>query len=123
MRQVLRGFRTEYEDATRFRWNRSSTIRVHADPDGELPSELMERAKPRIERELGVDLASYFGRHYESVEQSFEGHNASTIRIVEMDQIPLLLAQQGIKLSKGLSLSLGTDPGNNSTVKNISATG
>ena len=38
-------------------------------------------------------------------------------------QIPLLLAQQGIKLSKGLSLSLGTDPGNNSTMKNISATG
>ena len=38
-------------------------------------------------------------------------------------QIPLLLAQQGIKLSKGLSLSLSTDPGNNSTMKNISATG
>ena len=38
-------------------------------------------------------------------------------------QIPLLLAQQGLKLSKGLSLSLGTDPGNNSMVKNISATG
>ena len=38
-------------------------------------------------------------------------------------QIPLLLAQQGIKLSKGLSLSLSTDPGNNGTVKNISATG
>ena len=38
-------------------------------------------------------------------------------------QIPFLVAQQWIKLSKRLSLSLGTDPRNNCTVKNITATG
>ncbi len=90
MAQILSGFETEYEDATRFRWNRTMTVRVHADPDGELPSDLIARAKPRIERALGVDLGAYFGRSYDSVEEMFEGHDASTIKVVEMDQIPLL---------------------------------
>jgi multidrug efflux pump subunit AcrB len=90
MRQILTGFATEYEDATRYRWNRTMTVRVHADPDGELPSELMARSKARIEMALGVDLAAYFGRQYDSVEEMFAGHDATTIRIVDMDQIPLL---------------------------------
>jgi multidrug efflux pump subunit AcrB len=90
MRQVLTGFATEFEDATRYRWNRSSTVRVHADPLGELPSELFARAKPRIEQALGVDLGAYFGRNYESVEQMYAGFNAATIPVIDMDQIPLL---------------------------------
>jgi len=90
MRQVLTGFRTEYEDGVRYRFNRISTVRVHCDPLGDLPSELLARVKPRIERELGVDLGAYFGRRYDSVEQMFAGHNASTIKIRELDQIPLL---------------------------------
>ncbi|MBT8478176.1 MAG: efflux RND transporter permease subunit, partial [Gemmatimonadetes bacterium] len=90
VRQVLTGFSTEYEDANRFRFNRTMTIRVHCDPLGELPSELLARVKPRVERELGVDVGAYFGRQYDSVEQSFAGHDASTIKIKELDQLPLL---------------------------------
>lgn len=88
MRQVLAGFKTVWEDATVFRWNRTTTIRVHADPRGELASELLDRAKPRIEKALNVDLAAYFGKNYGEV-NPLDDLTASTIKIVEMDQIPI----------------------------------
>ncbi len=88
MRQVLAGFETVWEDATIFRWNRSLTIRVHADPDGELASELLARAKPSIERALNIDLAAYTGRNFGD-RDPLETLTASTIPIVEMDQIPI----------------------------------
>jgi multidrug efflux pump subunit AcrB len=77
-----------WEDATVFRWNRTTTIRVDADPNGELASELMERAKPRIEKALNVDLAAYFGKNYGEV-NPLDDLTASTIKIVEMDQVPI----------------------------------
>ena len=88
MRQVLAGFETAWEDATRFRWNRTRTIRIHADPEGELASQLLERTKPRIERALNVDLAAYTGRS-KVQDDPLEMLTASTIPIVELDQIPL----------------------------------
>ncbi len=100
MRQVLTGFETAYEDATRFRWNRTMTIRVHADPDGELSTELLARAKPRIEMALRADLAAYYGKQFESVEEMYEGFDASTIPIVEADQI-LLLGEPGYFIAWG----------------------
>jgi multidrug efflux pump subunit AcrB len=100
MRQVLTGFATEFEDATRFRWNRTTTVRLHADALGELSSELLARAKPRIERALRVDLGAYFGRTYESEEAMFAGFNAGTIPIIDMDQIPLL-GQPGYHIAWG----------------------
>ena len=88
MRQVLAGFETVWEDATVFRWNRTRTIRVHADPDGELPSELFERAKPRIERALRVDVAAHSGKNFGD-RDPLETLTATTIPVVDMDQIPL----------------------------------
>jgi multidrug efflux pump subunit AcrB len=90
VRQLLTGFSTEYEDATVFRWNRTKTIRIHCDPDGELTSELMSRIKPRIETTLGADLAAYYGNSYGSQEEMYAGYTAATIPIKEMDQIPLV---------------------------------
>jgi multidrug efflux pump subunit AcrB len=88
MRQVLAGFETVWEDATVFRWNRTRTIRVHADPDGELPSDLLNRSKPRIERALDIDLAAYTGKNF-GERDPLETLTATTIPIVEMDQIPI----------------------------------
>ena len=88
MRQILAGFETVWEDATVFRWNRTRTIRVHADPDGELASELLNRAKPRIERALNIDLAAHTGTNFGD-RDPLETLTASTIPIVEMDQIPI----------------------------------
>jgi multidrug efflux pump subunit AcrB len=88
MRQVLAGFETVWEDATVFRWNRTRTIRVHADPDGELPSDLLDRAKPRIERALDIDLAAYTGKNFGD-RDPLQTLTATTIPIVEMDQIPI----------------------------------
>jgi multidrug efflux pump subunit AcrB len=89
MRQVLTGFATEYEDGIRFRYNRIMTVRVHCDPLGELPSELLARVKPRVEMGLGVDLGAYQGRTYDSVEQMYSGYSDKTIKVTELDQIPL----------------------------------
>jgi multidrug efflux pump subunit AcrB len=88
MRQVLAGFETVWEDATVFRWNRTTTIRVHADPDGELASELMDRVKPRVEKGLNVDLAAYTGKNFGD-QNPLDDLTASTIKVVDMDQIPL----------------------------------
>jgi len=90
LRQVLTGFATTYEDGIRFRYNRVSTIRIHCDPLGELPSELFARVKPRVEMELGVDLGAYNGRQYDSIEQMYAGYGAGTIPIKELDQIPFV---------------------------------
>jgi multidrug efflux pump subunit AcrB len=82
MRQVLTDIKTESEDAVIWRRNRTTTIKIHADPEGELPSELLARVKGPIEEALGVDAEGYLGR---SVEQ----YTSSTIKIVDSDQIPL----------------------------------
>jgi multidrug efflux pump subunit AcrB len=88
--QVINGTETSAEDATIYRWNRVTTIRVHTDaPFGELNSELLARAKPRIESEMGngVDLEAYFGRNMG--DDALANMTASTIPIRFMDQIPL----------------------------------
>jgi len=88
--QVLSGFETDFEDARRFRFNRMTTMKVHADPDFDvLPSGLLERAKPRIEMALGVDVERYLGRSFGTATDPWAGYNASTIPIKDEDQIPL----------------------------------
>jgi multidrug efflux pump subunit AcrB len=80
--QVINGTETSAEDATIYRWNRVTTIRVHTDaPFGELNSELLARAKPRIESEMGngVDLEAYFGRNMG--DDALANMTASTIPI------------------------------------------
>ncbi len=89
MQQVLTGFTTETEDARIQRRNRTTMIKIHCDPRTDLPSELFARIKPKIEKELGVDLARYLGKQYGPGEDPFENHDAGTIKVIEEDQIPL----------------------------------
>ena len=83
--QVLNGLETRWENARLSRWHRRQMIKIHADPRQELPAELMNRVKPRIEQALGVDLAAYRGKPLEKDEK----WTASTIPIKYDDIIPL----------------------------------
>lgn len=84
--QVLNGVKTEWETARLARWHRRLMLKVHADPRGaELPAELMERVKPKIEEALGVDLAAYRGKPLGKDEK----WTAKTIPIKYDDAIPI----------------------------------
>ncbi len=83
--QVLKGIETRWETARLSRWQRRPFIKLHADPRDELPAELMARVKPRIEQELGVDLAAYRGTPLKEGEK----WTAKTIPIKYDDIIPL----------------------------------
>ncbi|MDH3949273.1 MAG: efflux RND transporter permease subunit, partial [Gammaproteobacteria bacterium] len=89
MGQVVTEFNTEFEDPYVWRRNREKMLRYHIDARDELPSELLNRIKPKIEQALNVDLAQYFNRHYAEGEDPFAGFTASTIPIIEQDIIPL----------------------------------
>jgi multidrug efflux pump subunit AcrB len=79
---VLTDIRTESEDSVIWRRNRTTTVKIHADPEGELPSELFARVKGPIEEALGVDAEAYLGRPVKE-------HTSSTITVVDSDQVPL----------------------------------
>jgi multidrug efflux pump subunit AcrB len=83
--QVMNGITTQWEDARVSRWHRRPMIKVHADPKTELPAQLFERAKPRIEQLLGVDVAAYRGYPLKDKEQ----YTASTIPLKYDDIIPI----------------------------------
>ncbi len=83
--QVLNGLTTAWENARLSRWHRRLMIKVHADPRDELPVELMNRIKPKIEQALGVDLAAYRGKPLKKEEE----WTAKTIPIKYDDFIPL----------------------------------
>ncbi|TDJ54670.1 MAG: efflux RND transporter permease subunit [Gemmatimonadetes bacterium] len=88
--QVMTGTETVFEDATIFRRNRVTTIKIHADPKaGNLASELFARSKARIEVDLGVDVDTYFGRSSPEGVDPLAGHEAKTIPVKDADQIPL----------------------------------
>jgi len=90
LNQVLSGFETSFEDGRIFRFNRVTTMKVHADPSFDmLTSELIERAKPRIEMALGVDVERYLGRSFGTDADPYDGYTASTIPIKDEDQLPL----------------------------------
>jgi len=83
--QVMNGVSTEWENARVSRWHRRPMIKVHADPRTELPGQLFERAKPRIEQLLGVDVAGYRGYPL----KDGEIHTASTIPLKYDDILPI----------------------------------
>ncbi len=83
--QVLNGMETGWENARVSRWHRRQMIKIHADPRQELPAELMARVKPRVEQELGVDLAAYRGYPLKDGEEWTD----KTIPIKYDDIIPL----------------------------------
>jgi multidrug efflux pump subunit AcrB len=83
--QVLNGINTEWENARLSRWHRRPMIKIHADPRDELPAQLFERIKPKIEQLLGVDVAAYRGTPL----QKGEKYTADTIPLKYDDIIPI----------------------------------
>jgi len=83
--QVMNGVTTEWENARVSRWHRRPMIKVHADPRTELPAQLFNRAKPRIEQLLGVDVAAYRGSPLKDGEQ----YSANTIPLKYDDILPI----------------------------------
>jgi len=87
--QVVSSYETEWEDANIGRRDRTTMIRLHCDAREELPSDLLSRIKPKIERALGVDVALITGKTFGPDEDPFENHKASTIKIKYQDKLPL----------------------------------
>lgn len=83
--QVINGVNTEWENARVSRWHRRPMIKVHADPRTELPAQLFERAKPRIEQLLAVDVAVARGTPLKDKEL----HTAATIPLRYDDILPI----------------------------------
>ncbi len=83
--QVMNGVNTEWENARVSRWHRRPMIKVHADPKTELPAQMFERVKPRIEQLLGVDLAAYRGYPLREGEE----YTVNTVPLKYDDIIPL----------------------------------
>ena len=90
MGQVLSGIETVFEDAHLWRRDRFKMLRIHADPREGLPSEVLERVKPRIEQALGVDVGAVLGRSLAPGEDPFAGdYDADTLKVQYSDMWPL----------------------------------
>jgi multidrug efflux pump subunit AcrB len=87
--QVVSGFTTEFEDANLWRRNRTSMLKIHADPRTILPSELLERVKPEIEKALNVDVAQITGQSFGPGEDPFADYTAGTLKVGDADIWPL----------------------------------
>jgi len=87
MMQVISGIGTEMEDARVSRFNRTTMIKVHFDPRTILPTELLNRVKPKIETALKVDLEQYYGKSFG--DDPYKNYTAATIPILYHDKIPL----------------------------------
>jgi len=87
--QLVSGFDIEFENANLWRRDRARMIRIHADPREALPSELLNRVKPEIERALDVDLARYFSISEEAAAAMWADYSAQTIPVRDTDAIPL----------------------------------
>ncbi|MBT8429540.1 MAG: efflux RND transporter permease subunit, partial [Gammaproteobacteria bacterium] len=88
--QVVSSFKTEFEDANLWRRNRTSMLKIHSDPRGGLlPSELLARIKPKIERALNVDVGQVSGKQFGSDEDAFANFNDKTLRVGDADIWPL----------------------------------
>lgn len=65
-------------------------LRIHADLREGLPSQLMARVKPEIERALNVDVGKVLGKSFASGEDPFqEGYDANTLKVQYSDMWPL----------------------------------
>jgi multidrug efflux pump subunit AcrB len=87
--QVLLDLETGSEDAKLARWHRRTMIKIHCDAREELPSVLMARIKPEIEKALKVDVATYLGKSFKDGEDPFAKHTAATIPIKYDDILPI----------------------------------
>jgi len=82
--QVVSSFKTEFEPSQIWRRNRTKMLRIHADADKGLPSELLARVKPKIEQALNVDVEQVLGRTV-----SPEKWDVNTIKITYKGKTPL----------------------------------
>lgn len=87
--QVVSGYNTESENANIGRRDRVTMIKVHADPRTELPSELLARVKPEIEKALNVDVGKITGQDFGPEDNPFKDFNNDVIPIRDADQLPL----------------------------------
>ncbi|MCC6711980.1 MAG: efflux RND transporter permease subunit [Candidatus Dadabacteria bacterium] len=87
--QVVSGFDTETEDANIGRRDRMTMIKIHADPRTELPSELLARVKPRIEKALNVDVGKTTGQSFGPEDDPFKDFAHDVIPIRDADMLPL----------------------------------
>ena len=89
LRQVVSGFATEWEDATIWRRDRTTMLKMHCDAREELPSRLFARIKPKIEQALGVDIAAITGKTSEPDEDPYAQLTGKTIKVRYADKLPL----------------------------------
>jgi len=82
--QVVSSFKTEFEPSQIWRRNRTKMLRIHADADKGLPSELLARVKPKIEQALNVDVEQVLGRTV-----SPEKWDVNTIKVTYKGKTPL----------------------------------
>jgi len=89
MGHVVSGFETVYQDANIWRRDRKKMLRIHADAKTELPSEVLNRIKPLIEKELNVDVGVILGKTFKEGIDPFKGHTAATLPVSYRSQFPL----------------------------------
>lgn len=90
MGQVVTTVETEFENPYVWRRDRFKMLRIHADPSDGLPSELLDRVKPKIEQALNVDVAGVLGRTFAPGEDPFaSGYDAHTLPVRPDDMWPL----------------------------------
>jgi multidrug efflux pump subunit AcrB len=89
LRQVVSGFETLWEDATIWRRDRTTMLKLHCDAREGLPSTLFARIKPKTEQALGVDLAAITGKTSKPGEDPYAGLKSSTIKVRYADKLPL----------------------------------
>jgi len=82
--QVVSSFKTEFEPSQIWRRDRTKMLRIHADADKGLPSELLARVKPKIEQALNVDLEQAIGRTV-----SPDKWDVNTIKVTYKGKTPL----------------------------------
>ena len=88
--QVITGIETEFENAHLWRRDRFKMLRLHADPREGLPSELMARVKPQIEKKLNVDVGRVLGKRFAQGEDPFQkNYDANTLKVQYSDLWPL----------------------------------
>lgn len=87
--QITQGFQTGYEDAHIWRRSRKPTMTIHADPASGLPSELLLRIKPKIEKALGVDVARFSGKESKDGQDPLADHHAETLPVTFKNEFPI----------------------------------
>jgi len=82
MGQVIEGFTTEFEDPYLWRWNRSKTITIYANPKVGFASELFRDIKVDVEKALNVDLEQVLGK-------TPDEHTFATLPVEDAKLMPL----------------------------------